>query len=265
MDYYVLNGDADHPVYDSYVTVSPNNLNTATLEVYLKPDSEDIEIPDIVRFYSGQPMSTYKMDPPLTAPADIGEVKVKFVYYDSSNSVIADTAVKDAGAYGVRTYITMTAKNDSEYLLWQSEGTASSPAPLHLYIQRRIVILYSAFKTRAYSAGSYLAPVAPGDVYFAPNNGAGANEAEVAIYGLYNGLDLHNFKGAGADGVLTDEEIGNAGFVTGEGIIPEFAASAYRRNVGETPNLFTFKVQTGTDLNNYYFYVLFGKLEITAD
>lgn len=265
VDHFVLNGDTDHPVYDSYVTISPNDQNTATLAVYLKPDTEDIEIPDIVRLYSGQPMSTYSMEPPLTAPADIGEVKVKFVYYDSSNNVIADTAVKNAGAYGVRAYITMTAKNGSEYLLWQSEGTASSPAPLHLYIQRRIVILHSAFKTQAYSAGSYLAPVAPDDVYFAPNNGAGANEAEVAIYGLYNALDLHDFKGTGADGVLTDEEIGNAGFVTGEGIIPEFAASAYRRNVGETPNLFTFKAKSGTDLNNYYFYVLFGTLEITAD
>ena len=252
---------------NSYIAIHPDKTNnTAVIDVYLKPDTESVNIPDIVKFYSGKNFKDYTEADPVVVPSIIGTLAAKtetrFVYYNSAGGKMDPEDVVHAGAYGVRAYITLTlgtGNTAKTYVIWKSAGANTDPVPLHLYIQRRTVILYSASNTITYTNGDQLAIAnAQTDVYCRPGTGTAQ---EIAIQELYNELKLVDYQAA-ANG--QPEVIGNAGFVGSDGLIYEFSSSSFRRNPGTSLNLFTYKKQGETQLSDYYFYVMFGELTVNG-
>ena len=239
------------------------------MEVYLTPDSEGIDIPDMVETYDGNSYANYTGTNPINVPSSVGTTEIKYVYYDSNGNPLAASEVKNAGAYGVRAYITVTVNDggtSKKYVIWQSEGETP---PLHLYIQRRVVILYSAFAEKTYSA-SDPSPLVADWVYFrqagtvycssAAHQGD-ANQAKSEIAKFYTTDTSSPYYLGLVD--YSESNHGNAGFVKDEfnHFTWEFAASAFRREQGTSVNLFTYSVPDSIG-SNYYFKVCFGTLTV---
>ena len=157
---------------------------------------------------------------------------------------MAAANIKDAGTYGVRAYITATVtdKEDHEYtyLVWQSPDETSKPG-LHLYVERRIVYLYSDGSTAPHWTYD-------GNVHMLNNPATNVHS------GMPNGWE------GGA----------NYGFAPGEGADYVFSASAFRRNPGTSYNVFQYKLWDGKDEDhperketkesNYNFILKYGAL-----
>ena len=253
----------DYTTYSNYVTVHPDaTTNKATVDVYLTPDTDNIMIPDLVCPYIGKSYANYSKGNPIKVDSSVGNCEIHYVFYDADGKKLTDAEVVNAGAYGMRAYITVKT-GGSTYLIWQSVG---DDPPLHLYIQRRVVILYSAIATDTYGDDKVLeAPT----VYYRPCTPAmlaSGNEAMSKIERYYKPEDPHYL---GLQDYESDNNPGNAGFVNGDDqyFEWEFSASAFRREKGISYNIFTYKVTAaGKELDmedNYYFYVCFGTLTVT--
>ena len=242
--------------------------NKATVDVYLTPDTDNIMIPDLVCPYIGKSYASYSKGNPVTVDSSVGNCEIHYVFYDADGKKLSDAEVVNAGAYGMRAYITVETGGGT-YLIWQSVG---DDPPLHMYIQRRVVILYSAIATDTYGDDKVLEDPT---VYYRPYTPAmlaSGNEAMSKIERYYKPEDPHYL---GLQDYESDNKPGNAGFVNGDDqyFEWEFSASAFRRDLGPNGkpgtsyNIFTYKVTDegktkGMD-NNYYFYVCFGTLTVT--
>lgn len=256
-DYYVLNGDTDHPVYNTYIALQPDENDTAVLDVYLTPDSDAIFIEDIISFYDGDPQNDYEYSDdhdslPIGAP-DGAEVTVHYEYCKVDGTAITNvnTELVHAGTYGVRAYV-LVSFGDDDYIVWKSAGTSSDPAPLHLYVRKRFVLLLSASATH------------PDD----PLDGSGVLKREVLFYRIGTGATTeelseltawYKFLGLYSD---SDGFAEGCGFVGSECAVPVWSADAFRRNEGTSKNTFTYEFRDGTEKTDYDVYVMFGNLTV---
>lgn len=253
----------DYTTYSNYVTVHPDaTTNKATVDVYLTPDTDNIMIPDLVCPYIGKSYANYSKGNPIEVDSSVGNCEIHYVFYDADGKRLSDAEVVNAGAYGMRAYITVETGGGT-YLIWQSVG---DDPPLHMYIQRRVVILYSAIATDTYGDDKVLEDPT---VYYRPFTStmlASDNEAKAKIARYYDPSDEAHY--LGLQDYVSDNNPGNAGFVNGDDqyFEWEFSASAFRREKGISYNIFTYKVTAaGKELgmeDNYYFYVCFGTLTV---
>lgn len=271
-DVFVLNDSS----YANYIIVHPEIGNT--LRVYLYPDPDAITVPDLVTYYDGNRQDTKHatlasemsaiLDCPTEATAQLTYV---YYYYDKTTKAYvratADNHVVNADTYGVRAFMTVTVKGKT-YLVWQSDlgstlanvsvtngnKTESTP-PLHLYVQRRFVLV------RSWDANNWETQYATyydGEVlrceeiyYDTMSNLYGENPSS-RLEAYYSTLDFLK------DGVYAE----GLGVVDGESLRGEFSAEAFRRNDGVSPNVFTCVAGANTDLSNYSIYVLYGSLTV---
>ena len=258
------------------------------VKVFLEPDPDSIEVPDRVVTYDGNQHADEALDytaanfPGVTVPAFASgaEAKVHYLYYDGTDSngnpILLDpskdpNAVKYAGTYGVRAYVTVKI-GDNTVVIWQSEDEGNMP-PLHLYIERRIVFLHSMYAAaKEGNAGSvnppavYTGGVLTGKhVYTTGDSALTANPAEqniAALIAILKSKDGFNY---------TDDDFG---FLDDDALsihdepadtAYEFSASAFRRMPGVSSNVFTFKPSAAKEemyRQNYNFYYMYGTLEI---
>lgn len=256
-DYYVLNGDTDHPVYNPYIALQPDENDTAVLDVYLVPDSDAIFIEDIISFYDGAPQNDYKYSDdhdslPIGAP-DGAKVTVHYEYCKVDGTAITNvnTELVHAGTYGVRAYV-LVSFGDDNYIVWKSAGTSDDPAPLHLYVRKRFVLLLSASATHPnYPLDS--SGVLKREVLFY-RIGTGATTEELSeLTAWYKFLGLYSDSDGFAEG---------CGFVGSECAVPIWSADAFRRNEGTSKNTFTYEFRDGTEKTDYDVYVMFGNLTV---
>ncbi len=240
-DHFVYDGVIS---YDNYITLHPDagvESGKVVVRVYLVPDQDSIVVDDIVLYYDGTSKTDYEPDEqPLSIPVG-ASTAVHYVYYkpsaDNSSYVrIEDpTEVTHAGTYGVRAYITVTV-DDTKYLVWQSE--ISSIPPLHLYIQRRVVVLISGSseKTSAELGTGYLTNRNVSDT---TTSIAGMDTTGVA----FGFVKIEGKEAEGAEYV--------------------FSANAFRRMPGTSPNVFTYEVKSNTLESDYNFFLFYGTLTVT--
>ncbi len=180
---------------------------------------------------------------------------VHYLYYDPEGNgvdTLSANDVTDAGTYGVRAYITATvtdtANQSYTYLIWQSPDETTKPG-LHLYVERRIVFLYSD--------GNENNPHTYDGTVITLNN---------PTLGTGN---IHS-------GMPAGWEVGsNYGFAPNEGADFTFSASAFRRNPGTSYNVFKYDLWTGptaenpnrkkTKETNYNFILKYGALIVVAN
>ena len=231
-----------------------------TVDIYLTPNADAIEVKDIVKFYSGVTCAVYNadrlegLDYVLPLPASSSSkvtTQVHYIYYDTSSAetkILNPDDVLNAGTYGVRAFITVTA-NNKNFLVWQSDIGSSSNPPLHLYIRRRVVFMVSQGYPEPYSKTMAEVANLPGKILVNDD-----------VDDTWNGLS-----GFGLEGY----EFGFAQVKTGEtvtkqeGATYQFSANSFRSIVGKTTNVFTYELKDNTDVNNYNFFLLLGTLEIT--
>ncbi len=241
----------------------PDSTADNILKVYLVPDSDAIFIEDHTATYDGDDhagdndeYSSIKgnlADSPLWVPAG-AKVTVNYLYYDMSdptNPKEVDEVI-DAKTYGVRAYIIVTY-GGKDYLVWESEDTGDNKPPLHLYINRRIVFLYSAYgrPNQATASGPVLFDhdvLTAKYVYTKPSEGP-ANGAQGELQFLLDRLGL------------SEDEIGFAKTADEAAMNYIWSANAFRRMSGKSPNVFSYTVDADV-AGNYNFYSMFGELEI---
>ncbi len=271
LKYYKLDPDGD-----PYVLVERQDHTSPTapftVNVYLVPDSDAIDIPDRVVTYNGTSQIEDYHEIEFTSPnqeitmpdgsvvksplwfnAADTKITVHYLYYDMTDMSIgkeltATTDAVNAGTYGVRAYITAEV-GDETYMIWHSEDEGDKP-PLHLYIEKRIAFLSSAI-----SSGD---PVyTDHDVFYE----GGSDPAQAKITNIISFLtrsgvsaDDIGFVYLEKDGtVLVDDRPQQADYI--------FAACAFRQMSGTSPNIFSFKPASADrqalyrqNYNIYYFY-----------
>ena len=271
-DVFVLNDSS----YANYIIVHPEIGNT--LRVYLYPDPDAITVPDLVTYYDGNRQDTKHatlasemsaiLDCPTEATAQLTYV---YYYYDKTTKAYVrattDKDVVNADTYGVRAFMTVKVKGKT-YLVWQSDlgsslanvsvtngnKTESTP-PLHLYVQRRFVLVRSwdanNWETQyaTYYDGEVLRCE---EIYYDTKSNLYGENPSSRLEAYYSTLDFLK------DGVYAE----GLGVVDGESLRGEFSAEAFRRNDGVSPNVFTCVAGPNTDLSNYSIYVLYGSLTV---
>ncbi len=189
------------------------------------------------------------------------DVEVHYVYCKSNGVTISNdelqTELVNAGVYGVRSYVTVKAPNGQTYLVWQSIGGTNSPPPLHLYIQRRFVLLRSKSATNSDSAyWDSEEELLKCEVLFQAVDPAKAEDPdEIDVLKYW-------YKYVGVYDKANDTFAEGSGFVGDEGVVPIWSANAFRRSEGTSKNMYSYEFKTGTNRDNYNIYVMYGFLTV---
>ena len=303
---YKLYGFADEstamPTEAPYYLLESSEGTSSTapkkVYVYLLPDPDAIEIEDRVETYNGEThlrpfysYPTYSDKAPVWFNDATTQLKVYYLYYDLTetnlapdNNLTQDKQVVDAKTYGVRAYLTATvtdATGTKTFVIWQSEDDQNGKPPLHLYVERRIVFLYSGFakdgkeqRSNAAIQGYDGSVLTYHVVECEPGT---ATEAQYQIQQIITGLTAATgFDPADSgfvqrtvyndDGTPKLDDDGNVIKVNDkDGVSFVFAANAFRRMKGVSPNVFTYVLdETKINPKNYDFYVCYGQLNMTT-
>ena len=249
---------------DNYITIHPDT--GTVVKIVLSPDPEEVFIDDIFTYYDGEPANDYDYYSDHTSAPVLGpgitkdDVKVHYTYCKPDGSLISNTELQtqlvNAGVYGVRAYVTVKADNGLEYLVWQSAGDVNSPPPLHLYVQRRFVILRSKSADNNSSYWDSAEELLKCEVLYQaidPNKATDEDEVDVLRY-WYAWVGVYDTE----NNAFTDY----SGFVGNEGVTPIWSANAFRRDKGTSKNMFSYEFKDGTDKDNYNIYVMYGDLSV---